>query len=216
MGETTEAEAEVGTVEMGFGDLVLDAGSHVGHFYQTDRERLDLAVPFLAHGVERGDRCVYLAQPERSREDLLASLSDEGIDVGRALDEGRLDVRGGLGDPAELERLLTDNAELVPSAHPMLRWGGDMRWSRDEMKDSRALMQWETACNTFRHRERAVFFCQYPLSEFSGDVVMDALQTHPVTIVGRSVQRNSLYREPDQFLADLEGRAAPSHPEASA
>lgn len=208
--ETTDAQEAAGSIEMGFGDLVVDAGAHVGHFYQTEAERLDLVTPFLAHGVRQGDRCVYLAQPEESREDLLSSLADEELDVERAVDEGRLEVRAGLKDPSELERLLTDNAELVPSSYPTLRWGGDMIWSREKMSDSRSLMRWETACNTFRHRDRAVFFCQYQLSEFSGDVVMDALQTHPVTIVGRSVQENSLYREPERFLAELESRAGES------
>lgn len=194
------------SVDMGFADLEVEPGAHVGHFYQTDAERRDLLRPFLAEGVRSGQRCVYLAQPEERREELLSRLAADGVDVERAVEDGRLELRGGLGDPEELERLLGRNAGLVPDRFPLLRWGGDLTWSREEMPDSRALMQWESACNTFEHRERAVFFCQYSLSDFSGDLVMDALQTHPVSIVGRSVQENSLYREPEAFLAELEER----------
>lgn len=193
---------------MGFGELEVQPGAHVGHFYQTDSERRDLLRPFLLRGVRRGHRCVYLTQPEESREELLSDLAAEGVDVDRVVEDGRLEVRPGLGDPEELEQLLGRNAQLVPDRFPLLRWGGDLTWSREEMPDSRALMQWESACNTFEHRDRAVFFCQYSLSDFSGDVVMDALQTHPVSIVGRSVQENSLYREPEEFLAELEERPA--------
>lgn len=197
-------------VAMGFGDLTVEPGAHVGHFYQTDEERRDLLLPFLARGIREGDRCVYLLQPEARRDHLLDALAQGGVDVEEALDDGRLEIRPGLRDPGDLEELLAGNAELVPSRYPLLRWGGDLAWAREEMEGSRDLLRWESACNTFDHRERAVFFCQYPLSEFSGSVVMETLQTHPVSIVGRSVQENSLYREPEAFLADLEEQSATS------
>lgn len=199
-----------GTVALGFGGLDVEPGAHVGHFYQSDEERRELLRPFLARGIRRGQRCVYLTQPKESREELLSALADDGVDVERAVEDGRLDLRGGLGEPEELERLLERNADRVPDDFPLLRWGGDLSWSREEMPDSRSLMRWESACNTFDHRRRAVFFCQYPLADFSGDVIMDALQTHPVSIVGRSVQENSLYREPEAFLEEMEERPAAS------
>ena len=47
-------------------------------------------------------------------------------------------------------------------------------------------MVWESHCNTVEDAP-AVFLCQYELSAFQGNVVMDALKTHPVCVINNAI-----------------------------
>jgi hypothetical protein len=48
--------------------------------------------------------------------------------------------------------------------------------------------------------------CAYDLSKFSASVVMDALRTHPVVIIGGILQENPFFIPPDQFLLEIKER----------
>ena len=45
--------------------------------------------------------------------------------------------------------------------------------------------------------------CQYYLGAFGGEVVLDALKTHPLCIVGQLVHENPFYTSPEKFLDEL-------------
>jgi hypothetical protein len=47
----------------------------------------------------------------------------------------------------------------------------------------------------------------YDLSRFSAPAVMDILRTHPVVIIGETMQRNRFCVPPDQLLTELASRA---------
>ena len=54
----------------------------------------------------------------------------------------------------------------------------------------------------------AVFLCQYDLTQFHGNVVIDALKTHPLCIISNVIHWNPFYREPMVFLEELHHRQA--------
>ena len=66
-------------------------------------------------------------------------------------------------------------------------------------------MEWETHCNVIES-PRAVFLCQYDLTPFRGDVVMDALKTHPLCVVSNVIHQNPYYEKPEVFLDELRHR----------
>ncbi len=70
-------------------------------------------------------------------------------------------------------------------------------------------MELEAQCNCLAD-PHAVFLCQYDLKSFMGNVIMDALHTHAVCIVGTKLYRSSLYQEPAAFLGELRSRQAAS------
>jgi hypothetical protein len=47
-------------VRLGFADVNVSRGDHIGHFYRTRDERASLAVPYPKTGLEAGENCVYL------------------------------------------------------------------------------------------------------------------------------------------------------------
>ncbi len=66
-------------------------------------------------------------------------------------------------------------------------------------------MEWETHCNVIEN-PRAVFLCQYDLTAFRGNVVMDAMKTHPLCVVSNVIHQNPYYEKPEVFLDELRHR----------
>lgn len=203
--ETTTPPSPGPTVKLGFEGISVSPGDHLAHFYQTPEEARDLRTSYLATGLQLGDRCLFMVADDEEAERLVADLEARGRDVASALEAGQLSLDRGRSSPRELRELLQTTLEEVGTEDSFLRWGGDMTWALDRMELSRDLLRWETACNLEATRD-VVYFCQYSLRDFPGSVVLDALRTHPLCIIGRSVQQNSLYEDPGEFLQELENR----------
>jgi hypothetical protein len=48
--------------------------------------------------------------------------------------------------------------------------------------------------------------CAYDLTKFSASVMMDALRTHPVVIIGGLLHENPFFVHPGQLLAEIRER----------
>ncbi len=194
-----------GRVSLGFGDLYGSPGDHIGHFYETKEECKEVLVSFLKAGLEEGEKCVYFISPDPWRQQMEKALADGGVNVEAAFESGQLVLDPGKSDPEEMQDALRSALADVPGRFPLLRWGGDMTWSLGKIPTSEKLMEWETHCNMVEEPP-AVFLCQYDLTAFSGNVVMDALKTHPLCVVSNVIHQNPYYENPEVFLDELRGR----------
>ena len=193
-----------GRVPMGFGGLYASVGDHIGHFYQTGEERTNLVVSFLRAGLEAGEKCMYFMNPG-PRQELEDGLADAGIPMKAVMDSGQLVIDEGEDDPKKMQAALATALGEIPGRFPLLRWGGDMTWSLGKLPTTESLMEWETHCNVLEN-PRAVFLCQYDLTAFRGNVVMDAMKTHPLCVVSNVIHQNPYYEKPEVFLDELRHR----------
>lgn len=197
-----------GRIDLGFGGLMASVGDHIGHYYQDIDECVSLAADFFAPAFdEPPDKCVCLADSE-SRARIESALRARGIDVEEARSSGQLVVFAGSPSPADLEARLQEELRDVPERFRLIRWLGDMTWSFQQMADSETLMEWESLCNVVS--ARAVFVCQYDLHRFPGSVVVDALRSHPLSIVGDTIYENPYFLNPQEFLQQVRSRPASS------
>lgn len=177
-----------GRLPLGFADLTVLPGNHIAHFYQTTEEWKDLLISYHKAGLEAGDKCVYLMRPGR-RQEWQEALEAAGADVDGALASGQLLVVEDKDDAKERQEALTAVLADLGGNDTVLRSGGDVNWTETHW-------EWETHITTVEGPQ-AVFLCQYDITAFGGDVIIDALRTHPVCIVGNSVIGNPFYEEPD-------------------
>jgi hypothetical protein len=206
MGESGPREsAGKERVPLGFGNLYASRGDHIGHFYLTNEEGKDVLVSFLETGLKAGDKCVALARGGREHQEVQDALAARGIDVDRSLASGQLVLDVGKPRAQELREMLGEALAEVPERYPLLRWVGVMSWALDQMPTSEALMEWESHCNTVE-TPAVIFLCQYELARFPGTVVMDAMKTHPISIVGNVVHQNPYYEDPGIYLEELRRR----------
>jgi hypothetical protein len=68
------------------------------------------------------------------------------------------------------------------------------------------LIEYETRVNHVIPKYEDTVICAYDVSKFGASVVVDALRTHPVVIIGGLLQENPFYVPPDQFLIEIRER----------
>ena len=192
-------------IDLGFGELQVKSGDHIGHFYQSRENFKELLIPFLSKGLTTDDKCVSICDKESQRE-ILESLEAQGLDVENALSSEQLVFSEGATSPEEMQGMLKKYISEIPDKFRFLRWNGDMTWSLEKMPTTETLMKWETACNIVKDPP-ALFFCQYDLTKFLGSVIMDALKTHPLSIIGSAIHQNPFYEDPHEFLKSLQKNA---------
>lgn len=183
-------------------------GEHLCSIYSTNEERLAAAVPFLKLGLDRGERCLYIA--DSANVDLLAAaLTRAGVDVEDAKERASLlfpsnaesYLPGGEFNPdAMLDFLRRNEAEALALNFAGLRGVGEMIWAVDANTDGQRLIEYEARLNQFLAGSRTTILCQYDRARFSPVIIHDVLRTHPIVILGDLVCPNPYYESPELVL----------------
>jgi hypothetical protein len=184
---------------------------HVCAFFNSMDEQHRVLRSFIKDGFDRAEKALHIVDPEL-REEHLRRLGDAGIDVPEALTSGQLDVR--LWQDAYLRDDRFDQDAMLAFIEEQLQSGAatgsrrirlvaHMEWSLLDKAGSDDLLEYETRLNYVIPKYDDVVICTYDLSKFGASVVMNALRTHPVVIVGGLLQENPFFVPPDQFLLEL-------------
>ncbi len=104
-----------------------------------------------------------------------------------------------------LEEALKDGAR---QGFRVSRSIGHMEWALEDLPGVEDLVEYEARLNYMLPRYDDPVICVYDLSRFSGAVVVDILRTHPMVIIGGTLQENPFYVPPDEFLQHLRERRA--------
>jgi hypothetical protein len=210
---------EVRDVEPHDQSLSLDGGTlpqgrHVCAFFNSSDEEHRVLRSFIKDGFEQGDKAFHLVDPAR-REEHLRRLAEADIDVQAAMGTGQLEVRpwedgplrGGRFDQdmwlARFEQVLQSG----PAAgYAQTRFLAHMEWALVDLPGVEDLIEFETHVNHVVPKYDDTVICAYDLTKFGANVVMDALRTHPVVIVGGLLQENPFFVPPDQFLLEIRER----------
>jgi hypothetical protein len=187
---------------------------HICAFFNSIDEQHRVLRPFIKDGFDRGHKAYHLVDPER-REDHLRRLADAGINVQEAIGAGQLEVRpwqdgpfrGGRFDQdswlASFEQVLQSG----PAAgYAQTRFLAQMEWALIDLPGVDDLIEFETRVNYVVPKYPGVVICAYDLTKFGASVVMDALRTHPVVIIGGLLQENPFFVPPDQLLLEIRER----------
>jgi hypothetical protein len=83
-----------------------------------------------------------------------------------------------------------------------------MEWALEDRPGVHDLVEYEARLNHILPKYDDVVVCTYDLTRFGAGVVLDALRTHPMVIIGGILQENPFYMEPDEFLREFRGRDA--------
>jgi MEDS: MEthanogen/methylotroph, DcmR Sensory domain len=135
--------------------------------------------------------------------------------VERALGTGQLEVRPWReaqlrGDRFDQDAMLALIEEVLQSGaaagYPLTRFLTHMEWALLDKPGVDELLEMETRFNYVSPKYPDPVICAYDLSKFSSSVVIDAMRTHPVVIIGGVLQENPFFIPPDQFLLEIRER----------
>jgi two-component system, chemotaxis family, sensor kinase Cph1 len=182
---------------------------HICLIYDSQEEQLAMPVPSIRMGLERGEKCIFIA-PEKTLSDVNEALHAIGIDVDEAVTSGRLVVAGqedtyllnGHFEPDKMIRFLADAVEpTIASGFSGLRVVGEMTWALAGDLGTGPLIEYEAKLNYFVRDHPISVTCQYDRKRFSPEVILNMIRTHPIVIYGNFVCSNPYYVPPEEFLA---------------
>jgi PAS domain S-box-containing protein len=186
----------------------LRPGDHLCCIYDSEEEHRAVLTPFLRHGLERGEKVLYIVDARTART-ILDYLRDDGLDAEPCLARGQLVIltrddaytRDGVFDPDGMIALLrTETERSLTEGYSALRVTGEMTWALRGLPGSERLMEYENRLNEFFPGSQCLAFCQYDRRRFDPAVLLDVLATHPIAVIGTEVYDNFYYVPPAEQL----------------
>jgi hypothetical protein len=195
---------------------LLRGSCHACAFFHSKEEEYEVLMPFIKEGLANGDRAVHILDPD-SRQSHLERLAQEGIDVTDAQARGQLEVipfqqayiKDGHFDQFRMIETIKEALRPRDSTPGKLtRLVANMEWALEDLPGVNDLVEYETRLNEVLPEYHDPVVCTYDLSRFDASVVMDIMRTHPMVIIGGTLQENPFYVPPEEMLKELKSRTA--------
>lgn len=187
---------------------------HVCAFFNSDDEAYGTLLPFIRDGISRGDKAFHIVDPE-GRDAYVQRMSDYGIDVDKGLAGSQINVSvwedaylkpGRFDQNAMLELIQEVLRSGKRQGYPLTRLIAHMEWCLRDCPGVEDIVEYESRLNQVLPLNDDVVICTYDIAKHSAEVIMGALRTHPVVIIGGILQVNPFYVTPEDFLAELRAR----------
>ena len=185
---------------------------HLCSIYETQEEQFAFAIPFIRTGLDRGEKCIYIA--DESRHGVVrATMHAEGIDVERALASKALVLtakeqsylKQGVFNTEWMSIFWKKATELaMTEGFSALRATGEADWI---LRDGTGLDHWweyESKLTDMLCENNCFVLCQYNRRCFPPRFILDVIRTHPVVVYRGAVCRNFYHVPPDEFRGDNE------------
>lgn len=185
---------------------------HVCAFFHNSEETYRILLPFIKDGFACRDRAFHVVDPDRRKEHF-ERLESAGIDTAAAESSGQLKVYGwndahidpsGHFNQHRMLALIEDELKFgATHGFGVSRAIGHMGWALEDRPGIDDLVEYEARLNYILPRYKDPVICVYDISKFSGAVIVDILRTHPMVIIGGTLQENPFFVPPDEFLREL-------------
>jgi len=185
----------------GYGQFGFSWGDHICAIFDSPRQQMEIMVPFIAAGLRSSQRCTWIAPPAAAN-DFRKSLTDLGADLPTLEGSGQLvmisDVdfylHEGLFEPSrtmDLVVVLLDDGRT--HGYDAMRVAADVSWLRNTPVDPDLWESYESQVTQQVRGLPLVQVCQYHRRQVSADMIVTALRTHPIVILGDAIHRNPFY-----------------------
>jgi hypothetical protein len=145
MGNTGQASTLLHELER------INAHDHLCIIYETPEEWRDAVIPFIKFGLEKGEKCFYIADA-RTADQVRGYLKEAGIDVASleatrqlsVLNQSETYTKEGSFDPDRMIQLIiSEVAKALAEGYPALRVTGEMSWVLHGLPGSDRLIEYE-------------------------------------------------------------------------
>lgn len=178
-----------------------DVHDHLCFFYESREELLKTLIPFFKHGLERGERCVYIGDELPSVE-LIDALKTSGVDAPEHIKDGSLLVlnvkhaylQGARFDLDRVFRLFRESVEQSQKdGRPALRVAGEAAWMRGDVPGGERFFEYEARINDLFKDLDVLALCLYERGHFGPEFLQKALCAHPGVVKRNKIIHNSHY-----------------------
>jgi signal transduction histidine kinase len=190
----------------------LGPHDHLCSIYESPEEHYAVAIPFIRVGLDRGEKCIYIAD-DGMVGDVREAMQSKGIDVDRAISSNALVLvtkeqaylEHGSFHPDWMSIFWKEATQLaISEGFSALRATGETEWVQKWVqREDRGLERWMEYESRLAHtvaENNCSALCQYNRRLFPPELILDVIRTHPVVVNGGTVSRNLYYVPPDEFL----------------
>lgn len=191
-----------------------ESNDHVAFLYTSRTEQFGVVIPYIQQGLQRNERCLYVAD-ENSRTEVVEAFQSCGIDVDAALESGALTIqtkdgtylKDGSFSPEDMVGFLEDAVADAVEEYDGLRTTAEMTWVLGDRTATEALVEYERQLNRHYPGLDIIGLCQYNRARFPPEIINDVIRTHPHLVHDNSVVHNVYYTPRERHQES----AAPSH-----
>ncbi|NIO20505.1 MAG: hypothetical protein GTN76_07130, partial [Candidatus Aenigmarchaeota archaeon] len=159
--------------------------SHLCCIYETEEEHQAILTSFLRHGLELGEKGLYIVDANTAQV-ILGYLQDDGLNVESYITSGQLSIlsakdaymRNRVFDPEMITLLRAETERALADGFPALRVTGEMSWALQGLPGSERLIEYEAKLNQFLPSSKCLAICQYDGRRFAPALLLDVLTTH--------------------------------------
>jgi hypothetical protein len=190
--------------------LDIAQGDHACLVYEKDpAEQAEVIIPFLAQGLEAGERCVFVAGQD-SLDWARRSLEYLGVDVSEEVLRGSLLLwspdqwrkRGTIPALKRVTRIWTYIQDGLNAGFNGVRFVVDKSWYRDADIDISRTREWEATIDAvFTPDVPARLICLYDQGLLP-EIIENALCTHPTVVIENQICPNPYYDAPLMLQSD--------------
>jgi signal transduction histidine kinase len=186
----------------------LGPHDHFCSIYESPQEHYAVAIPFIRIGLDRGEKCIYIADDDTVG-DVRQAMQSEGIDVDRAIASKALVLatkeqaylEHGSFHPDWMFTFWREATQLAMSeGFSALRATGETEWVLRGGRGLERWMEYESRLTHTLSESNCSALCQYNRRLFPPELILDVIRTHPMVVYGSTVCRNLYYVPPDEFL----------------
>jgi PAS domain S-box-containing protein len=186
----------------------LGPHDHFCSIYESPQEHYAVAIPFIQIGLDRGEKCIYIAD-DGTVGDVRQAMQSEGIDVDRATASKALVLatkeqaylEHGSFHPDWMFTFWKEATQLAMSeGFSALRATGETEWVLRGGRGLERWMEYESRLTHTLSESNCSALCQYNRRLFPPELILDVIRTHPMVVYGSMVCRNLYCVPPDEFL----------------
>jgi len=168
----------------------LPWGSHFCQFYTTQKDMLDMLVPYFRAGLENNEFCVWVTSDFLTEEDALAAMTAGIPEFARYRDEGRIEVfpytdwylKGGNFDLRRtLNMWMEKHDQALSRGFSGMRVSGNPYWI-DNKKDWDDFACYEAEINNVIVGTKLLVLCTYSLEKCGVVEILDVIKNHEFAI----------------------------------
>lgn len=187
--------------DFGYGGFSFAWGDHICGIFNSRVQQMEIMGAFVGVGLRAEQRCVWIS-PEESAAELRRALSEMGGDLATLEASSQLLIvseidfylRNGIFEPERtldlLATLLQDNQR---EGYSTMRVANDVSWVAGGRVDPESWEHFENRITQEVSGLPLVMVCQYDRGQVSGAMIVTALHTHPIVILGDVFRRNPFY-----------------------
>src|SRR5437773_10644986 len=186
----------------------LGPHDHLCSIYESPQEHYAVAVPFIRIGLDRGEKCIYIAD-DGTVGDVRQAMQSEGIDVERATASKALVLatkeqaylKHGSFHPDWMFTFWKKATQLAMSeGFSALRATGETEWVLRGGRGLERWMEYESRLTHTLSESNCSALCQYNRRLFPPELLLDVIRTHPMVVYGSTVCQNLYHVPADEFL----------------